>query len=563
VSLKISGFTKPYTSRSLLFFAWYFINLSTTRKYTMSMAIKPNAPQNTQAQNLAAQAMVAKAQNPAANTSTYQAKQGDTLQSIAAQHGVSYSDLLRANPQLTTHKNCGSDVVCIRDGDQINLPANAKTADNPEDSGEATITEEGDHVFVNAGDGDDKVNVSRDDNTGDVTIEVNGKKYVYSAEEAKNITIRTNGGNDNVSVDPNVQIPVTIEGGDGNDTIQGGAGLDHIDGGAGDDVIRGGKGNDTIETGSGNDTVRGEGGDDTVHSGNKGGPAAQPPASSSAPDQGANPPKQAETPQEPTAPAAPKTPAEPAPPANAYPATQGKAPDQAKVDEAVKKIEKKLDESGLLDEVTHKDLKDIKDIFQDLSPEDAKAVYERLKTDGKLEKFLDEMNSDAGKKFGGLDGKEKFDLFNTLVSKLDDKQLDDLSSRMDNKKDLELLDNLRMSQGKPQTPDMATRVIERSLEKEDMLGNVNSDGLKTIREVFKDLSPEDAKVVYSRLKADGKLDELNDAMQKNFLDEGGWSKDQKSEFFKILASKLSPEDLADFATRLSKEDKALLQEVQK
>ncbi len=525
----------------------------------MSMTIPSSTP-STSANNMAIQTMLTPNQTAPSSTSTYQAQAGDTLQSIAQRFGVSPSDLQRANPQLSSHKTCGSDEVCIRAGDKINLPASMQKMHNPASSSKSTVSSENGTVTIDTGDGNDDVKASLNENTGEVTIEINGQKHTYSAEDAKNITIRTNGGNDRVEIDPNMQIPVTVEGGNGDDFIQGGAGNDHLDGGAGNDEISGGKGRDMLVPGGGNDTIRTDD-YDQVGPGQAGGTTTPSPGGQAA--------APAETPAQPPAQAAPapfngQQPTQPpATKPTEAPQDMGAGADPAKVDEAVKQIKKKLDESKVLDEVTHKDLNDIKGIFQDLSPAEAQAVYERLKADGKLEKFLDEMNSNAGKKFGGLNKEEKFELFNTLANKLDGKQLDDLASRM-SPEDAEQLDKLRMSQGQPQTTDMATRVIERDLKKTDLLGNVKESSLKEIKEVFKDLSPEQAKEVYARLKADGKLDDLIEGLQQDpVIRTGGLSDDEKVDFFKVLVQKLSPEDLADFATRLNDDDKKLLQKAQK
>jgi Ca2+-binding RTX toxin-like protein len=55
-----------------------------------------------------------------------------------------------------------------------------------------------------------------------------------------------------------------INGGDGNDTIRGNAGKDQIDGGDGADDIDGGIGDDHIVGGKGADNLRGDAGDDTI-----------------------------------------------------------------------------------------------------------------------------------------------------------------------------------------------------------------------------------------------------------------------------------------------------------
>jgi hypothetical protein len=57
-----------------------------------------------------------------------------------------------------------------------------------------------------------------------------------------------------------------LTGGDGNDTIRGNAGKDVIDGGDGDDDIDGGLGDDQITGGKGKDILKGDAGDDTIDS---------------------------------------------------------------------------------------------------------------------------------------------------------------------------------------------------------------------------------------------------------------------------------------------------------
>lgn len=55
-----------------------------------------------------------------------------------------------------------------------------------------------------------------------------------------------------------------LVGGEGNDRLFGGAGLDHLDGGDGDDLLHGGSGDDILVNGGGNDTLRGEAGNDRI-----------------------------------------------------------------------------------------------------------------------------------------------------------------------------------------------------------------------------------------------------------------------------------------------------------
>lgn len=67
-----------------------------------------------------------------------------------------------------------------------------------------------------------------------------------------------------------IGVPVTFDGGDGNDTFLGGSGNDLIVGGAGNDNLSSGAGYDTLSGGTGNDLLIGEVGNDLV----TGGPGA-------------------------------------------------------------------------------------------------------------------------------------------------------------------------------------------------------------------------------------------------------------------------------------------------
>jgi len=117
------------------------------------------------------------------------------------------------------------------------------------------VTQTGNSVVIETGSADDRVDVSRDAATGDVTVTTNGTAQRFAATQAEHITIRTGDGDDVVNVAPDMQNNLTIEGGDGNDILAGGAGADHIDGGAGDDIVVGGAGSDELVGGSGNDTL--------------------------------------------------------------------------------------------------------------------------------------------------------------------------------------------------------------------------------------------------------------------------------------------------------------------
>ncbi len=84
----------------------------------------------------------------------------------------------------------------------------------------------------------------------------------------------------------NLALPITVDGGDGDDgldgnaqlgaseTLLGGPGKDRLRGFGGNDDLRGGPGDDTLEGGAGNDTVLGEDGNDTLTGDDQAAPGA-------------------------------------------------------------------------------------------------------------------------------------------------------------------------------------------------------------------------------------------------------------------------------------------------
>jgi Ca2+-binding RTX toxin-like protein len=141
---------------------------------------------------------------------------------------------------------------------------------------EATITRTSDRIIINAGAGNDQINVTRDAATGGVTVSINGETHTFTGADADRLTIRAGDGNDRITVASDVTVRLTLEGGrgndrirggGGNDTIRGGSGNDRIEGGAGDDTVSGGAGRDYINGSLGNDTLRGDTGNDVLYGG--------------------------------------------------------------------------------------------------------------------------------------------------------------------------------------------------------------------------------------------------------------------------------------------------------
>jgi hypothetical protein len=82
------------------------------------------------------------------------------------------------------------------------------------------------------------------------------------------ITVTTRGGNDEVDASA-TGIPVSLNGGAGNDTLIGGSSDDDLDGGSGNDSLNGGEGDDFLLGNTGNDTLFG-GEDNDIVNGNAG-----------------------------------------------------------------------------------------------------------------------------------------------------------------------------------------------------------------------------------------------------------------------------------------------------
>jgi Ca2+-binding RTX toxin-like protein len=95
--------------------------------------------------------------------------------------------------------------------------------------------------------------------------------FSFSAADVNAIGVNAGNADDTVRVDETggaFTIPVTIDGGNGNDNLSGGSGDDTLVGGNGDDILNGGAGTDTLQGGNGNDTIDGNRGNDPEVGGN-------------------------------------------------------------------------------------------------------------------------------------------------------------------------------------------------------------------------------------------------------------------------------------------------------
>lgn len=96
-----------------------------------------------------------------------------------------------------------------------------------------------------------------------LTAKVNGASYAFDYTKVRRIYVSALGGDDSISIAPNV-MGSTLDGGLGNDTISGGGGNDTLQGDGGNDVLLGNAGNDSLWGGGSGDVIDGGVGTDRV-----------------------------------------------------------------------------------------------------------------------------------------------------------------------------------------------------------------------------------------------------------------------------------------------------------
>lgn len=111
-------------------------------------------------------------------------------------------------------------------------------------------------IVLKGGMGSNSINVTAAENGG-IAVDLDGKKYSFTADEAKRLIIDGGAGNDKIRVAQDVKNNLHIVGGMGNDDIEGGSGNDVIYDKSGSNVLAGGGGSDRITSGNGKDTIYG------------------------------------------------------------------------------------------------------------------------------------------------------------------------------------------------------------------------------------------------------------------------------------------------------------------
>jgi Ca2+-binding RTX toxin-like protein len=104
---------------------------------------------------------------------------------------------------------------------------------------------------------------------GDICVNPEGKsnELLCDAPSIASFEVNAAAGDDNVSVAPTVDIPVTMRGGPGDDELRGGSGPDKLIGGSGRDRLIGHRGGDALYGGPGRDTLLGGPGADLLNGG--------------------------------------------------------------------------------------------------------------------------------------------------------------------------------------------------------------------------------------------------------------------------------------------------------
>ncbi len=120
-------------------------------------------------------------------------------------------------------------------------------------------------VHVEGSDAGDSINVNLFN--GQLAVGLNQTTRLFNLSDVTSLWIQGFGGDDQVIVDPALQLSATIQGGLGNDWLAGGAADDLIQGGGGNDMIFGYGGNDTLRGGANDDQLRGGMGDDFIFGG--------------------------------------------------------------------------------------------------------------------------------------------------------------------------------------------------------------------------------------------------------------------------------------------------------
>lgn len=137
-----------------------------------------------------------------------------------------------------------------------------------------------DSLTLETGDHADNIHV-RNHTDGRLKVEVNGKSYLFNVRNEKDgkptqLYIKSKAGDDHITIDADVMLPVKVEAGDGDDYVKAGGGPSRLFGGKGKDYLQLGSGpgyaegnddDDTMVGGTGNAIMYGNNGNDRMYAG--------------------------------------------------------------------------------------------------------------------------------------------------------------------------------------------------------------------------------------------------------------------------------------------------------
>lgn len=191
----------------------------------------------------------------------------ETLPAITDVPGGQHLKLHPASLTASSH-------AAAAQGKPAHRPKPAKAPKNPAPSpkarGDATQIVHG-VLHITGTQGNDVIRIELDPHDATkLDVIVNGVATAHNLAALTGVRIDSGQGNDDVEVNElngAITLPMTLIGGNGNDTLVGGSGNDLIHAGNGNDLLAGEAGNDTLIAGNGTDRLLGGEGDDLLVAG--------------------------------------------------------------------------------------------------------------------------------------------------------------------------------------------------------------------------------------------------------------------------------------------------------
>jgi Ca2+-binding RTX toxin-like protein len=184
---------------------------------------------------------------------------------------VAAKELVTGNPATWAHTYTTSGPRTIvakafNDDGVINVSNTLPVTVNDEQQVDVVLSLDGQLSVIDTNLADDIVMISQ--SNGSISVTSNGgTPVVFSASAVNSIEVVLGGGNDTVVVGANILVPVTIDGGAGDDSLTAGGGPSTLIGGMGNDILVGGPSDDSLFGGDGNDHLLAGGGNDLLAGG--------------------------------------------------------------------------------------------------------------------------------------------------------------------------------------------------------------------------------------------------------------------------------------------------------